>query len=230
MRHNRRHEQWGHLFGGRYKAQLVDERDDRYLVTACDYVHLNPARARLLKDSETLADYPWSSFPAYLKQSARKAWLRVDRVFDEHRVQDTSAGRREFAQWLEFRSREGLDPHAVRQLRRGWRFGSADFLSRLAEKVQGRGPETTPSSERHETDLALAENIVRQGLAKKKWTNDDLQAASKSDPLKVAVARELRQRTPISRKWIAQRLQMGSASYVSQLLARKMVIGVRRKK
>ena len=42
QRFNRRHRHWGHLFGGRYKAQLIDGRSTGYLRTACDYVHLNP--------------------------------------------------------------------------------------------------------------------------------------------------------------------------------------------
>ena len=45
QRFNRRHRHWGHLFGGRYKAQLIDERKPGYLRCACDYVHLNPVRA-----------------------------------------------------------------------------------------------------------------------------------------------------------------------------------------
>lgn len=54
MRFNRRHRLSGHLFGGRYKAQHIDERSGAYLLTACHYVHLNPARARLLAPGEPL--------------------------------------------------------------------------------------------------------------------------------------------------------------------------------
>ncbi len=35
-------------FSGRYKALVVDGSGDGYLKTVCDYVHLNPARAKLL--------------------------------------------------------------------------------------------------------------------------------------------------------------------------------------
>src|SRR3954454_14988527 len=48
QRWNRRWRRWVHLFGGRYKAQCIDERCPSYLRTACDYVHLNPERAGLL--------------------------------------------------------------------------------------------------------------------------------------------------------------------------------------
>src|SRR5580693_5908615 len=45
-RFNIRHKQCGHLFAGRYKALIVDGSGDGYLQTVCDYVHLNPVRAR----------------------------------------------------------------------------------------------------------------------------------------------------------------------------------------
>ena len=47
-RFNRRHKLLGHLFGGRYKALMVDGSGTGYLKTVCDYAHLNPVRARLL--------------------------------------------------------------------------------------------------------------------------------------------------------------------------------------
>src|SRR5438132_13401549 len=48
-RFNRRHKLFGHLRSGRYKAMIVDSATPGYLKTACDYVHLNPVRARLLR-------------------------------------------------------------------------------------------------------------------------------------------------------------------------------------
>ena len=60
-RFNRRHRKFGHLFSGRYKALIVDGSGTDYLRTVSDYVHLNPARARLLKPEQPLRDYRWSS-------------------------------------------------------------------------------------------------------------------------------------------------------------------------
>jgi REP element-mobilizing transposase RayT len=65
-RHDRRHKEFGHLFSGRYKALVVDGSGTGYLKTVCDYVHLNPARARLLARRQPLADFSWSSYPLYL--------------------------------------------------------------------------------------------------------------------------------------------------------------------
>src|ERR1041385_1574128 len=54
QRCNRRHRHWGHLFGGRYKAQLIDGRSPGYLRCACDYVHLNPLRAGMVSGNKQL--------------------------------------------------------------------------------------------------------------------------------------------------------------------------------
>ena len=54
------------MFSGRYKALIVDGSGTGYLRTVCDYVHLTPVRARLLKPEQRLLEYPWSSFGGYL--------------------------------------------------------------------------------------------------------------------------------------------------------------------
>src|ERR1700684_3899099 len=54
-RFNRRHKLFGHLFSGRYKSLIVDGSGGGYLKTVCDYVHLNPVRAKLLKREERLS-------------------------------------------------------------------------------------------------------------------------------------------------------------------------------
>jgi REP element-mobilizing transposase RayT len=83
-RFKRRHKLCGHLFSGRYKSLLVDGSTSGYLKTVCDYVHLNPVRAKLLKPEQPLNEYPWSSWPEYLKKpSQRWEWLRVDRLLGE---------------------------------------------------------------------------------------------------------------------------------------------------
>src|ERR1041384_6914537 len=72
IRFNRRYRLAGHLFGGRYKAQLIDEAHPGYLRTAVDYVHLNPSRAGLIDLTEKLEDYRWSSYPFYLQPAKRR--------------------------------------------------------------------------------------------------------------------------------------------------------------
>ncbi len=60
IRLNHRRKLVGHVLSGRYKAQLVDGSGDGHLRRACDYMHLNPVRAHLLRPQERLLAYPWS--------------------------------------------------------------------------------------------------------------------------------------------------------------------------
>lgn len=55
---NKRHRRYGHLFQNRYKSILCQE--DAYLLELVRYIHLNPLRARLVKDLNHLGKYPFS--------------------------------------------------------------------------------------------------------------------------------------------------------------------------
>ena len=218
-RFNRRHKLFGHLFSGRYKSVVIDERSPGYLRTACDYVHLNPVRAGLVPADQPVSAYPWSSYPLYLAPARRPAWLRVDRLLGEHGIQaDSAAGRIEFQQRLEQRRRERVLPERLAALRRGWRLGAEDFLQRLTEKLGRPGRKHELARERRETDTARAERMVQEQLAGLGWTEESLAQQPKGHPEKVQLARQLRRQTPMTRHWIARRLEMGSASYVSHLL------------
>lgn len=83
---NRRHKRVGHLFQNRYKSIVCDE--DLYLKTLVAYVHLNPLKAGLTKDLETLAAYPWCGHGAMLGK-IKAPWQAVDAAlacFGETRV------------------------------------------------------------------------------------------------------------------------------------------------
>ena len=66
-----------------------------------------------------------------------------------------------------------------------------------------------------------AERLVKEGLAKLGWTEQDLASQPKAHQEKVKLARALRTQTPMTRDWIAKRLGMGSSSYVAHLLGRR---------
>lgn len=58
---NRKYKRSGHLFQDRFKSEVVD--DYRYLVELSRYIHLNPVRAKIVKNP---ADYKWSSYAVYV--------------------------------------------------------------------------------------------------------------------------------------------------------------------
>lgn len=73
QRFNRRHNQAGHLFQGRYKAILVQK--ENYLLELSRYVVLNPIRARMVKRLEA---WPWSSYPAVMGLADTPVWQDTD--------------------------------------------------------------------------------------------------------------------------------------------------------
>ena len=54
---NRRHRRWGHLFQNRYKSMLCQE--ENYLLELTRYIHLNPLRAKLVKNIKELNTYKY---------------------------------------------------------------------------------------------------------------------------------------------------------------------------
>ena len=218
-RFNRRHNEFGHLFSGRYKALPVDGTGTGYLKTACDYVHLNPVRAKLLTSQEPLSAFPWSSYPLYLKPaSARPVWPRVDRLLGEWGIQkDSPAGRRAFSQHMERRRYGDLDEE-FKHMERGWFLGGENFKQELLEQVH-----TAPSPSHfgellHEATEARAERLLAEALQRVGWTKDHLQARPKGDARKVQIAQQLRAQTTMPLAWIAERLNMGSRGYLAWLL------------
>ncbi len=218
-RFNRRHKQFGHLFSGRYKSLLVDGSGTGYLRTVCDYVHLNPVRAKLLKKDSRLADFPWSSYPAYLRpRAARPDWLRVDRVLGEAGIpNDSPAGRREFAGRMELRRWEE-DPEMYKQIRRGWALGSQDFREELLEAAHQRDSEYIAGDEIKESEEHKARRIVTEELRKLGWTRRDLRQTRKGDARKIRIARRLRTETTMTLKWITKQLNMGTWTHLSSRL------------
>jgi REP-associated tyrosine transposase len=218
-RFNRRHKLFGHVFSGRYKALIVDGSGTGYLRTVCDYVHLNPQRAKLLAPDQKLSAYRWSSYPEYLKSPSRRPqWLRVDRLFGELGIpKDSAAGRREFEKRMELRRRED-EPEAWQQLRRGWCLGDEAFRKELLEQVNpGHGAEHF-GEDRHETAEAKAERIVRTELKRRKWREPRLVELRKGDPGKIEIAQRLRRQTTMTLTWIANRLHMGTRTHLDHLL------------
>ena len=73
QRFNRRHGIDGQLFRGRYKSILVDA--DSYILQLLRYIHRNPARAGLVKESD---NYEWSSHRGYISNGKKWDWLYKD--------------------------------------------------------------------------------------------------------------------------------------------------------
>ena len=218
-RFNRRHKLFGHLFSGRYKALIVDGGSDGYLRTVCDYVHLNPVRAKLITPEQKLRDYAWSSLVEYVKAAPRRVqWLRVDRVFGEMRIpKDSAAGREQFERMMETRRRQE-EPVEWKALRRGWCLGEAEFRRELLEQMSEQFGRHHGGSERIETAEAKAQRILKEEMARRGWGAAELEQRRKADAEKIKIARRLRAETTMTWAWIAERLATGTSGYTADCL------------
>ena len=81
---NRRRRVSGHIFQGRFKAQLVE--DELYRSKLSRYIHLNPVRMKSVAEYPLdeklnhLKTFAWSSFPNYIGIRKTPAWMDVEPV------------------------------------------------------------------------------------------------------------------------------------------------------
>jgi len=133
QRFNGRHEVFGHLFQGRYKAVVVDGSAPGYFEVVSTYIHLNPARAGLIRiGEEPLKRYRWSSYAGYVSRAGqRPPWLHRERVLAGLGLKAEESKRYEriwkagFWNWV---ARRG----ARHSRRNGRRCGGAGMWGRLA--------------------------------------------------------------------------------------------------
>ena len=237
---NHRHKLWGHVFGGRYKAVLVEnDLDSDYFGNLWDYIHLNPVRARLVdpKEGVGLLDYPWSSLTQVYSAGPKRrpAWCATERSFAVFGLKDTVSGRKALIERLEQRAiteeaekcgwivRDGQSLNST--LRRGWYWGGEAFRQKLLDlaaeplsRLRNRNRRTTRQWRDHAQ--VSASDLIRQGLEALELSEDQIKASRGSETRKVSLAWAIARSITVSQSWIADRLNMRSAANVSQQVRR----------
>ena len=84
----------GHLFQGRFRAELVDE--EGYSLEISRYIHLNPVRAGLVNRPDS---WRWSSCPGYYRRRDQLAWVTYEGVLGEF-ARDETAARRAYRRFV----------------------------------------------------------------------------------------------------------------------------------
>jgi len=123
---NGRHKRVGHLFQGRYKANIVDA--ESYLLELMRYIHLNPYRAKITKKPEK---YRWSSYRFYLKDEL--PWLPTEFVLGQFSG-DMIKAKRAFRMFVD-EGKEDEEESSVfsHTLSDGRLIGDDDFMERVQE-------------------------------------------------------------------------------------------------
>src|ERR1043166_2938360 len=138
VRFNRRHRRSGHLFQGRYKAQLVEA--DAYAQGLGLYVHLNPGRPRrksqalAAERADELKRYRWSSHRVYAGLARRPEWLSGDWLrYWGRGAEAPAAYRRQIAQAFEKPAANPWD-----ELRGGLVLGTDQLWRRVKQMLAGK--------------------------------------------------------------------------------------------
>ena len=121
---NRQRKRRGHLFQGRYKALLIDA--EAYLLELVRYIHLNPVRAGVV---ESVEDYPWSSYHAYLGRK-KLTWLTTNWVLAQFSNRRSTA-RKKFREFI----REGYGEGRKEEFHSGTKEGRILGSDRFFEEV-----------------------------------------------------------------------------------------------
>ncbi len=128
---NYRNARVGHLFQGRFKSILVE--NDAHLFQLSCYIHRNPVRAGL---TERLADYPWSSYPAYAYRKKAPPWLEQELILAQAGGDDPQGAYRRIVQ-----AYASEEEHFWENLRHGLFFGSQAFVERITGSRLGSAPD-----------------------------------------------------------------------------------------
>ena len=143
----------------------------------------------------------------------------MDRLLGEHGIQEDSAGgRQEFERHMEACRLEEVNEEELKPLRRGWCLGSEQFRQAMLERMDGKLGENHSGELHRETAEQKANRIVSEELSRRGWTESDLAAGRRSDPGKLAIAARLRKETTLPIKWIAARVQIGTAKGAKSVL------------
>jgi hypothetical protein len=229
---NARHKLRGHVFGGRYKAIVVQHGEGEYFYRLLNYIHLNPVRAGLVKIVDGLESYRWSSLSYYRQPpSKRKRWQVVEAGLGELGLRDTAAGRRKFLEELELVAAQSaaekaglveIDGQGLQStLRRGWYFGNQAFRERLLKLADGalKKKASNPNyqgKELRDHGEKRGEAIVKKGLRLTGLKEIDLDVLPKGDARKALIALAVKRETSMPLQWIADRLRMGVTTGMSR--------------
>ncbi len=120
-RFNLSHSRSGHLFQGRFKSILVQNK--AYLTQLSCYIHRNPLRAGVVN---RLADYRLSSYRAYAYKAKHPDWLKKKIILSQFKGEEPHKAYREKVQKY-----SDEETKIWENLRHGFIFGTKRYLEKI---------------------------------------------------------------------------------------------------
>jgi putative transposase len=137
---NRNHGRTGHLFGGRFGSQIVE--DGRYLMEVARYIVLNPVRAGMVGRPE---DYRWTSYRTKAGLETAEPWLSMNGLF--HFDRDIELAREPYREFVMAGIGVTEDPPFLKKLC----YGSESFVDRVQEWIDSE--KRSPEHPRYQRDI-----------------------------------------------------------------------------
>jgi REP element-mobilizing transposase RayT len=222
VRYNRNHKRSGHLFQGRYRAEIVGGSDyGRWLI---QYIHLNPIRSRAggslhytgrLKE---LNDFPWSSHRDYAglrveRKELNQEWLHE---WGHHPAQARKAYLKDIQRQIG--SRDPLDWKTKVEM--GLVAGNQDLMAKVQSLLRSKGKEigaeTGKKLEQKTREKCLSKALNQENDHRNKmWIRVKLLGESQ-----VALAKELGYNSSVTIHQIVKRVE--ERSIVDPVLRHKI--------
>jgi len=174
--YNRRHRRFGHLFQNRYKSILC--QDDPYLLELVRYIHLNPLRAKVVADYQTLGRHLYCGHGVMLGRR-KHDWQDAEyilRLFDTN----VTIARRRYSEFVRSGVEQGRRPEligggllrsqggwaAVKALRRSGTYQKGDERilgdSNFVEEVLSQADEQLQQNYRMEAEGYDFEKLIQR--------------------------------------------------------------------
>ena len=235
--YNIRHKRHGHLFQNRYKSIVCDE--DAYFQELVRYIHLNPLRAKIVKDMSALDRYVWCGH-GVIMGTKRREWQDRNYVLAWFGTKESEAKRtyREYVKdGIEQGRREDLVGGGLIRTLGGWSqvlslrrskekvlsderiLGGGKFVERILEEAENEVKYQVSINERR----IKAEKKIQEICRKEGLNKEELQGGSRRgriSQIRAQLAIELTERYGLSLAEAGRQLGV-STSAISRIFMRK---------
>lgn len=208
---NKRHRRSGHLFGGRFKAVLIEK--DTYFANVLRYVVLNPVAAKMVSRPEA---YRWSSYRATAGLDEAPAWLDVESAL----AWWGGPGEFEQSAYRQFvLEKAGLDDPLWSNLIHGQYLGSEEWARGIRNRVESKPRSTDhPKPQRAVGRPKLHE--IAAAVSRASETRIETVRETRGHPLKALIAWLGWNEGLHTLRSIAATLRLRSEGHISNLVRR----------
>ncbi|MFN2353678.1 MAG: transposase [Desulfopila sp.] len=172
MYFNRRYSRSGHVFQNRYKSILCQQ--ESYLLELVRYIHLNPLRAKLVKDYQELSTYPYCGHSGIIGKMKRE-WQNTDfvlQLFDDKVAKAVSKYQKYVHEGIAMGQRHDLIGGGLIRSQGGWQKIQENRRNKVYQKgderILGDGGFVEEALRKAEQTLARKSQLQAQGIDRDK--------------------------------------------------------------